>query len=320
MNGFLDRLAARARGDATLVRPRPRARLEPAAFERPALPTGPDLIVEEFPWPEQALDRGGPPGETAARPRAIPADAPEHPAAEPPAAEPPAAVPPVAGQPVDESPVAGPSAAGPPPVVPSVAESVEDRPSAPTVRPAPALPAARRARVAESVTTRSATAPEPVAAAAPWATPSPSAGAMNPPGLARPPRRSPEPFIPRAEPAPVRAQRGRSSARTPLPDTAELLRTHVMPALADAGLDLPGLDLPGLDPPGPGLSATSIDPPRVSTPPDGGPPEIHVHIGRVEVVQATPPAPAAAAPGRPARRPAAADHEAYLAQRRENRR
>jgi hypothetical protein len=138
-------------------------------------------------------------------------------------------------------------------------------------------------------------------------------------------------------------------ADVPLPSTGDLTRRHIVPALADAGLLTPGahvevIDEPAFDyrsgarsatarsgrpragEPGEGTAVTgrpntdlvsiSGEPTvRRSEPPSGGPPQIHVTIGRVNVIRAAPPATALPAP--PPRRPGP-DHQAYLARRRED--
>jgi len=96
----------------------------------------------------------------------------------------------------------------------------------------------------------------------------------------------------------------------------DLLAVHVVPALVDAGLVAPdqtdvvrlGTE-PVVHDDAPGARDTA------------GRPQVHVHIGRVEVHQA-PPAPPPRAP-EPARRPTSRpgppepDHDAYLARRRQ---
>jgi hypothetical protein len=59
--------------------------------------------------------------------------------------------------------------------------------------------------------------------------------------------------------------------------------------------------------------------PRRDAAPPGRPPDVHVHIGRIEVVRAPSPSPSPP-PAAPARRGApAVDHAAYLARRQERR-
>ena len=102
-----------------------------------------------------------------------------------------------------------------------------------------------------------------------------------------------------------RAGRGTAQPAPPSPPSLdELLARHVVPALRAAGAVRSGRDTVR-------LTQEPVTEHR------GG--DVHVHLGRIEVVQPPP----AAAPGRAARsrpRPPAPDHEAYLARRRQDRR
>ncbi len=117
----------------------------------------------------------------------------------------------------------------------------------------------------------------------------------------------------------VRATPRRRPVNVPPPQ--QLLTEHVVPALVRAGLVSPdGAHDVRLDPTSqPDDVRETVGAARV--------PEMHVHIGRVEVTQASPapaPKPAQApAPGPPARarpRLPAVDHDAYLARRRQSNR
>ena len=135
----------------------------------------------------------------------------------------------------------------------------------------------------------------------------------------------------------------------PLPSMGDLTRRHIVPALADAGLLTPGAHVEIIDEPAsesrtdarsaaarsgrsragdpgevvavtgrPDTDLVSISGERTvrrSEPPAGGPPQIYVTIGRVNVIRAAPPA--TPGPVLPPRRPGP-DHEAYLARRRED--
>jgi hypothetical protein len=88
-----------------------------------------------------------------------------------------------------------------------------------------------------------------------------------------------------------------------LPSLDELLTWHVGPALRAAGAIRSGRDTVRL------TQEPVVERWRG---------DVHVHLGRIEVVQ-----PPATGPGRPARsrpRPPAPDHEAYLTRRRQDRR
>jgi len=93
---------------------------------------------------------------------------------------------------------------------------------------------------------------------------------------------------------------GREPARAAPPSLDELLARHVVPALRAAGAVRPGRDTVRL-----------TDEPVTGH--RGG--DVHVHLGRIEVVQ--PPPAAQGAPARPRPRRPAPDHEAYLAARRQ---
>ena len=104
------------------------------------------------------------------------------------------------------------------------------------------------------------------------------------------------------------------------PGTDEILREHVVPALVDAGV-LPegarehvvvlrdGERAPADRRPLAPVVRLDAEPDRSS---GGG--DVHVHIGRVEVLRPSPPQPPAPRP-----RPAVVDHDAYLARRQRDR-
>lgn len=99
---------------------------------------------------------------------------------------------------------------------------------------------------------------------------------------------------------------------------ADLVRRHVVPALAEANLLTPGAHVEVVpQPPArarPDTDFVTAAEPSMSQPPvSDGPPQVHVTIGRVTVVRAAPPTPLAPPPPRHF---AAPDHEAYLARRR----
>jgi hypothetical protein len=129
-----------------------------------------------------------------------------------------------------------------------------------------------------------------------------------------------------------------------VPDPLAVVREHVVPKLMDTGVlgameDVEVIDAHAPHPPlpasVPGRPRVQL---RVEVPPRSGTgrrepargdaraspgsirmPDVHLHIGRIEVVRpAAPPSPGHPAPAAPARRPAApVDHAAYLARRRE---
>lgn len=96
---------------------------------------------------------------------------------------------------------------------------------------------------------------------------------------------------------------GDGPAQPAPPSLDELLARHVVPALRAAGAARSGRDTVR-------LTQEPVTEHR------GG--DVHVHLGRIEVVQPPAAAPGGAARSRP--RPPAPDHEAYLARRREGRR
>ena len=107
---------------------------------------------------------------------------------------------------------------------------------------------------------------------------------------------------------------------TPATIPGDLVERHVIPALADAGLLTPGADTHVVSQP-PTRARSGVDlvhvpeePAGARPPVDAGPPQVHVTIGRVTVVRAGPPVPPE--PPRPPRA-AGADHQAYLARRRQ---
>ena len=106
-----------------------------------------------------------------------------------------------------------------------------------------------------------------------------------------------------------------------LPPLTELLREHVLPALTHDGHAAPDTRVADPDAPAPPPGAAT-DVLRAAEPPTvtrrrapTGPPQIHVSIGRVEVIKPKPPAPLPP----PVRRPSGPDHAAYLARRRDTR-
>jgi len=216
----------------------------------------------------------------------------------------------------------GPAPASPPPAARSrTARPAGRRPPDGPARPAampdwllppdeePALPAGPRSRQAP-VPARGA------AAAGPQLVPGgadgagrrsedgarvPVSGAAGPGGAARAAptvvlKNSSGSLAPAAEP-------GSEPAQPDPPSLDELLARHVVPALRAAGAVRSGRDTVR-------LTQEPVTEHR------GG--DVHVHLGRIEVVQPPSAAPDRAARSRP--RPPAPDHEAYLARRREGRR
>ena len=136
--------------------------------------------------------------------------------------------------------------------------------------------------------------------------------------------------------APRRRRPAPGPAPAPALDLAALLREHVVPALVDRGAvsrdERPVVAEPHSaagarrqDPPRPGTVGRARDPaghlraraPQLGDPEErDGSPAVHLHIDRVVVTRAAPPAPPApASPPRAPRR--TVDHAAYLARRRE---
>jgi hypothetical protein len=111
-----------------------------------------------------------------------------------------------------------------------------------------------------------------------------------------------------------------------LPTADELLADPIRAALTAAGLVAPA-DGPDavrfVDDPRPALLEAAGPAPEQALPRparETATPSVHIHLGRVEVVQRA--AVAKAAPARPARTPrppAGPDHDAYLARRRDRR-
>jgi hypothetical protein len=170
------------------------------------------------------------------------------------------------------------------------------QPLAPDEGPSwPALPASSRSRRAPAPTARAAEASGPSAADG-------AAGVELRPedeALSPAPSMTGTDGAARAAPTVIL----NNSPPATAPSLGELLARHVVPALRAAGAIRSGRDTVR-------LTQEPVTEDR------GG--DVHVHLGRIEVVQ-----PPAAAPGRPARsrpRPPAPDHEAYLARRRQDRR
>ena len=178
-------------------------------------------------------------------------------------------------------------------------------------RPHPGTAAAAAGSRPE-VAPRAATDPPPPAVAAPRPRAEQTASPPDPPG---------------ADAAPTADQ-----PAVPAPDPIVIVRDRVVPVLVQAGVVDAAEEVevvhaaPGA--PG-GVSAgrgvqLRVDPPQPRHPrhdgsPPGRPPDVHVHIGRIEVIRAPAPPPAPP-PAAPARRSApAVDHAAYLARRRERR-
>ena len=173
----------------------------------------------------------------------------------------------------------------------------------------PALPASSRSRRAPAPRARAAEASEPSAADGAAGVelrpedealaPAPSATGTGGAARAAPTvilKDSSGSMTPTAEP------RGGTAPPAP-PSLDELLARHVVPALRAAGAVRSGRDTVR-------LTQEPVTERR------GG--DVHVHLGRIEVVQ--PPAAAPAHPARSRPRPPAPDHEAYLARRRQDRR
>jgi hypothetical protein len=221
-------------------------------------------------------------------------------------------------------------------------------PAAPTASAAPATPAAGPTPAEPApapVRPRPATGPqEPPRAAppVPRPTPGPAADGAEPrPAIPSEPARA-------AVPPPSRPERP-GVPELPAVDLADLLRTHVLRALVARGLvgrgdrvevtEAPrpsrGDQAPPVPkrPPRPGTVTVAASPPRRTVgrgPGDpgarprtaaagprapSGPPEVHVHIDRVVVARAPAARPAEPAPAQRSR--PGADHDAYLARRRE---
>ena len=159
----------------------------------------------------------------------------------------------------------------------------------------PALPASSRSRRAPAPRARAADASEPSAADG-------AAGVELRPedeALAPAPSATGTGGAARAAPTVIL----NNSPPATAPSLGELLARHVVPALRAAGASRSGRDTVR-------LTQEPVTERR------GG--DVHVHLGRIEVVQ--PPAAAPAHPARSRPRPPAPDHEAYLARRRQDRR
>jgi hypothetical protein len=324
MTGFLDRLAARAQGERPLVRPRPRSRYErwPESSVPEVFPvsTRPPSTVRRTPAPaspEASPDQPEPLTRPLRRPTVAgtwqlrQAQAKKEPdqvrrqraTAQPTAAALPASpdVPGPGSEPVPEALVGHAPLSAPVPVQklvsadPSIPDPLTPDP-APGQPPPPGPPPADPPMAAAPIPQR-----EP---AQPWSV------EPGPPEVALP---DPEP-----EPWPI------------VPPTRELLRDAVVPALTAAGvLEREVMVEHGSEQSdrAPNSRQTAPDVLRAVGEPrttralraESGPPEVHVHIGRVEVLRAAPP-PVPPAPAPPRRPRPAPDHDAYLARRRENRR
>jgi hypothetical protein len=159
---------------------------------------------------------------------------------------------------------------------------------------------------------KAATDPPPPAVAAPrpragqTPTPPDPPGADSAPTPDRPPVPAPDPIvIVRDRVVPVLVQAG-------VLDAAEEVEVVNAAAGAPAGVGADrGVQL-RVDPPQPRH-------PRRDTSPPGRPPDVHVHIGRIEVVRAPAPPPSPPPAASAHRGAPAADHAAYLARRRERR-
>jgi len=326
MTGFLDRLAAYLHGEAPAVAVRPRGPFEPEPGPAPG------------PWPATGLtgqydDADHEPGRPAASvppPGSMPgladigladtgladtgladtdpdgsrtanADDPGPDGSHPGNADGPA----LASPPPDpRSRAAGPAGRRPPdgPARPAV---MPDRPLPPDEGPSgpwsgPDLPAGPVSRRASPSTATAAGGP-PVTDGAARVNRQPEDGARLPASSAAEPGGGT-----RATPT-VDLENSLSSMAPPAhptpPSLDELLARHVVPALRAAGAVRSGRDTVR-------LTQEPVTEHR------GG--DVHVHLGRIEVVQPPAAAPAPAVRSRP--RPPAPDHEAYLARRREGRR
>ncbi len=338
MSGFLDRLAAHAQGRAPVVTARPPSRFEgatpDAAFvvdevglPQPLAPGAPERALADPPalapsaagsatLPAPALPPAAASTGARAAPPAPPAEpaasaAPPDPAAAPPApAEPPRrTTEPATRPPSDDlgpptwqrAPDTGTPPAGTPPPAPGSGSGALPSP------PRPAAPSAPTLRPRTSARTSATATPAPPARPARR----PTSGSTSRP-------RSDTP-LPEARPTSPRA----AVRPVEMPTADRLLADHIRPVLTEAGVVGPA-DGPGavrfVDDPRPALAAAA-EPPRTAK--DTRPLQVHVHLGRVEVVHAptpaaerTPPAPTA----RPARRRSTGpDHDAYLARRRDGR-
>ena len=356
MTGFLDRLTAHLHGEAPTVAVRPRGPFEPEAGPGPG-PWPATGVIGQYDDTDQEpgrhaasvppsgsvtgladtgpADRGpdgspaanaddpGPDGSYSGN-----ADGPA-PASPPPDARSRTAGP--AGRRPPDGPARPPDGPARPADGPAQPAAMPNRLLPPDEGPAwpwsgPALPADSRSRQAPVPARGAAAASTPLASDGAAGvdrrsedeTRAPASGAAGPGGAARAAptvilKNSLGSMTPAAEPGepPVaadageRAGRGTAQPAPPSPPSLdELLARHVVPALRAAGAVRSGRDTVR-------LTQEPVTERR------GG--DVHVHLGRIEVVQPPP----AAAPGRAARsrpRPPAPDHEAYLARRRQDRR
>jgi hypothetical protein len=325
MTGFLDRLAARAQGERPLVRPRPRSRYE----------SWPESIAPEV-FPISARSPSPVRRTPDSASRQAPSDQPE---------------------PLTR-PLRRPTVAGTSQLRQAQAKKEPDQvrrkrataqPTAAASPPSPDVPAPGSEPVLDAVFGQTpVNAPVPVRKLVPAdpsipdpSTPVPAPGQpplpgspADPPLEAAPiPEREPaQPWSVESKPPEVALPEPEPEPWPIVPPTQELLRDAVVPALTAAGV----LEREVMIEHG----SEQSDPVRVTNPrhtaPDvlrtvgeprttralraeSGPPEVHVHIGRVEVVRAAPP-PVPPAPAPPRRPRPGPDHDAYLARRRENRR
>lgn len=317
MTGFFARMGDRAAGREAPLAPR-----RPARFEVPS-PAAGEPTVEEVERLAAPVAHAEESGAQDARPRR----------GEPPAVSTRRGEPPADSTGREEPPADSTEREEPPPAPPQPVVSPRAVPAAAPPPRGRAEPPAAPARAGDR---------PPVARPVPASPPPP-----DPPVAAREGRRRPEADDrppPAAAPAPLAPAPGRRRRRRPAPgpapapalDLAALLREHVVPALVDRGAvsrdERPVVAEPHSaagarrqDPPRPGTVAVHATPPAISAParlqlgdPEerDGSPAVHLHIDRVVVTRAAPPAPPApASPPRAPRR--TVDHAAYLARRRE---
>ena len=316
MATFLDTLAARAAGEAPLLAVRARARFEPATDAADPLtselldPSDPPALPQPEPFRSRRV----------AKDRAAEPAVPERFAMQAAVVDPAVRAPAVAAPGVSDRTPTEPVAADAPrverantsPFRPRAAGG-GDRQVDGLMDPQPGsdrqvrAPIVARKDVPENSTLR----PEPPAPQ----TGQPTTPSSVPP-MARQPLRPPAHLALPTRPDPVRVTRGRPAVGPPSPQ--QLLAEHVIPALARAGLiSRDGTDVVRMNPAG--EAGDGLEPAWAT-----GVPEVHVHIGRVEVTQA--PAPSPDQPARPPAplvsprtrsRPPPVDHDAYLARRRQ---
>lgn len=315
MAGFLDALATRAAGQAPLLTVRARARFEPAAEAGDPLtselsdPHDPSAPSQSEPLGSRPIAQDGV-SEPVVPERLGGQTAEAHPGAPEPAFTAPVVTGRMlTGQAAADAVHVEPAATSP---FGARATGTADRQMDVLTSPQPDIDGQLRApsRAPGDASEGSTLSPEPPA----LHTDQPRSPSTVPP-TAREPLRSRARAAESTGPDPVRVTRGRPAASVP---PQALVAEHLVAALARAGVVSPN-----------GTDTVRSDPAWEAS--DGretvgatGVPEVHVHIGRVEVTQA----PSAPSPNQPAQPPApapptrarsrlpAVDHGAYLARRR----